>query len=211
MSSEKNAQRHPTGPGEEGWQAHKSSTTRQQILDAAVRCIVDIGYANTTTMKIAEYAGLSRGATLHHFPSKMDIIRATVDYLYDKRIRAFRKATGPLPPDADRVRDAVLAYWQHVNHPLFLAFFELSVAARHDAELADILVPAQKRFDDEWYRTAQELFPEWEGAPEAFDLALDLSQKLMEGIAISHLMHPSQADEKQLLEFLENQIRALMP
>jgi AcrR family transcriptional regulator len=88
----------------------------------------------------------------------MDIIRATVDYLYDKRIRAFRKATGPLPPDADRVRDAVLAYWQHVNHPLFLAFFELSVAARHDAELADILVPAQKRFDDAFVQLARSVY-----------------------------------------------------
>ncbi|MEM9530858.1 MAG: TetR/AcrR family transcriptional regulator [Pseudomonadota bacterium] len=201
----------PSGPGESGWQAYKSSSTRQQILDAAVRCIVDIGYAKTTTMMIAKAAGLSRGATLHHFPSKLDIIKATVDYLYDKRIRAFRAASSSLPRRKDRVKQAVKAYWQHVNHPLFLAFFELSVAARHDEELAAILHPAQKKFDAEWYTTALEAFPEWQSDENAFDLALTLSQTLMEGIAMSHLMHPRQKNEKALIKYLESQIRSLLP
>ena len=199
----------PSGPGQKGWQAHKSSSTRQQILDAAVQCIVKIGYANTTTMMIAKEAGLSRGATLHHFPSKLDIIKATVDFLYEKRIRAFRRSGRELPQDTDRVKMAVEAYWEHVNHPLFVAFFELSVAARHDEELRKILVPAQQKFDKEWYLTARETFPEWTDE-KAFNLALSLSQKLLEGIAISHMMHPRDNDPGQLLDFLEAQIRALL-
>ena len=111
----------PAGPGEKGWQAYKSSSTRQQILDAAVHCIVHLGYPNTTTMMIAEQAGLSRGATLHHFPSKNDIITATVEYLFEKRTRAFINATRSLPTDANRVKMAVRAYWERANHPLFLA------------------------------------------------------------------------------------------
>lgn len=201
----------PKGPGERGWQAYKSSSTRQQILDAAVRCIVKLGYANTTTMMIATEAGLSRGATLHHFPSKIDIIKATVDYLYEKRRRAVLNSAKQLPTDTDRVKLAVKAYWQQVNHPLFVAFFELSVAARHDDELRKILRPAQQKFDKEWYTTVQEAFPEWQHDPKAFSLAMSLSQKLMEGIAISHLMHPRDKNEEQLIAFLEDQIRELLP
>ena len=207
----KTAAKTPTGPGEEGWQAYKSSSTRQQILDAAVHCIVNIGYAKTTTMLIAEQAGLSRGATLHHFPSRNDIIAATVDVLFEKRIRAFRKSSQTLPARRDRVRQAVNAYWDHVNHPLFVAFIELSVAARNDADLRKILTPAQLKFDQEWYATAQDVFPEWQTDKAAFDLALSLSQTLIEGIAMSHLMHPRESDEAQLLEFLERQISALLP
>ncbi|MEM7284566.1 MAG: TetR/AcrR family transcriptional regulator, partial [Pseudomonadota bacterium] len=201
----------PKGPGERGWQAFKSSSTRQQILEAAVRCIVKLGYASTTTMVIAQEAGLSRGATLHHFPSKIDIIKATVDFLYEKRSRAVTNSASQLPKDSDRVKLAVEAYWQQVNHPLFLAFFELSVAARHDEELRKILRPAQTKFDAEWYAVCQEAFPEWQDDPQAFSLAMSLSQKLMEGIAISHLMHPRDKDEEQLLSFLEQQIRELLP
>ena len=201
----------PKGPGDVGWQAHKSSTTRDQILNAAIRCIVDNGYANTTTTKIAEIAGLSRGATLHHFPSKMDIIRAAVEFLHQKQLRAFRKSIAHIPNGSDRVISAVESYWAHVKHPIFVAIFELSVAARHDEDLADVLRPAQKAFDEEWYKTAQEVFPEWQSDPDAFDLALNLTQHLMEGMAISYLTH-SRSDKKEvLLEYLEECIRSLSP
>jgi AcrR family transcriptional regulator len=201
----------PRGPGDVGWQAQKSAATRDQILNAAISCIVDLGYSNTTTMKIAERAGLSRGATLHHFPSKMDVIRAAVDHLHEKRLRAFRVSIRSIPEDVDRVKIAVESYWEHVTHPLFVAFFELSVAARTDHDLREILRPAQQAFDDEWYRTAQELFPEWQADRPAFDLALNLTQQLMEGMAISFLTHARANNKNQLLEYLEERLRELSP
>lgn len=201
----------PQGPGESGWQARKSAATRDQIVSAAIRCIVESSYSKTTTMKIAEKAGLSRGATLHHFPSKMDIIRAAVDYLHEKRLQAFRRSIRELPADADRVRLAVQSYWAHVNHPIYVAFFELSVAARTDPELREILRPAQRAFDQEWYVTARDLFPEWQSDPKAFDLALNLTQQLMEGMAISYLTHAREDNKEQLLDYLEAKLRELKP
>ena len=199
------------GPGDSGWQAQKSAATREQIINAAIHCIVELGYCRTTTMKIAEEAGLSRGATLHHFPSKMDIIRAAVDHLHEKRLQAFRRSISEMPKKADIVRLAVQAYWAHVNHPIYVAFFELSVAARTDPELAQILRPAQLAFDQEWYVTARDLFPEWQSDPEAFDLALNLTQQLMEGMAISFLTHARGDDKRQLLHYLEQKLRELKP
>ncbi|MEM7502978.1 MAG: TetR/AcrR family transcriptional regulator [Pseudomonadota bacterium] len=201
----------PSGPGEQGWQAQKSAATRDQILSAAVRCIVELGYSRTTTMRIAERAGLSRGATLHHFPSKLDVIRAAVDYLHERRLRAFRKSVQTIPAGTDRIKAATDAYWAHATHPIFVAFFELSVAARTDKELRKILRPAQKAFDEEWYRTAQEVFPEWQSDPEAFDLALNLVQHLMEGIAISSMTHPRSDNHEVLHQYLEDKLRELAP
>ncbi|MEM8817533.1 MAG: TetR/AcrR family transcriptional regulator [Pseudomonadota bacterium] len=201
----------PSGPGEQGWQAQKSAATRDQILSAAVRCIVELGYSRTTTMKIAERAGLSRGATLHHFPSKLDIIRAAVDYLHERRLRAFRTSVTSIPQGTDRIKAATEAYWAHATHPIFVAFFELSVAARTDEDLRKILQPAQKAFDEEWYKTAQEVFPEWQSDKAAFDLALGLVQHLMEGIAISSMTHQRQPDLDRLRQYLEDQLRALAP
>ena len=50
-----------------GWQAQKSASTRTQIIEAAIKCFIECGYSRTTTTLIAEKAGLSRGAMLHHF------------------------------------------------------------------------------------------------------------------------------------------------
>ena len=194
-----------------GWQAQKSAATRNLIVEAAIKCFVELGYAQTTTTAIAEKAGLSRGAMLHHFPSKIDIVRAAVEYLHGKRLKAFRKAIQrPGPVQGDRVRQAVEAYWAHVRHPMFVAFFELSVAARTDKELAAILLPAQEAFEREWYKTAREVFPEWEGRDDAFDVALDLSRYVMEGMAVSFLTHKETERDKKLLRYLEEKLRELL-
>ncbi|MFT5349309.1 MAG: hypothetical protein ACI9MF_000120 [Gammaproteobacteria bacterium] len=92
-----------------------------------------------------------------------------------------------------------------------LPFFELSVAARHDDDLKDILDPAQSAFDKEWYLTAKELFPEWQSDPEAFDLALNLTQKVMEGMAINRLTTSGEDNNAALRNYLEESIRNLAP
>jgi len=209
--NENNPDRLPSGPGDSGWQARKSAATRNQIISSAIRCIVELSYPKTTMMKISEKAGLSRGATLHHFPSKMDIIRAVVGYLHEIRIDAFRRAIEDIPPDADMAHVAVRAYSAHVDHPIYVALFELGVAARKDSELKEILHPAQLAFDRQWYETAWDLFPEWHSDRKAFDLALNLSQQLMEGMAISNFTHAREYDKDQLLSYLEEKVRELKP
>jgi AcrR family transcriptional regulator len=192
-----------------GWQAQKSASTRLQIVEAALRCFVELGYSGTTTTVIASKAGLSRGAMLHHFPSKIDIVRAAVEHLHAKRLKAFRKSIDRLPRDESRPRRALEAYWEHVKHPMYVAFLELWVAARTDPELAAILAPAQDSFEREWYRTAVDLFPEWKDSGENFDLALDLVHYVMDGMAVSFLTHEHGEQEKRLLTYLENQLRTL--
>jgi len=192
-----------------GWQAQKSASTRTQIIEAAIKCFIDSGYSRTTTTLIAEKAGLSRGAMLHHFPSKLAVVRAAVEYLHAKRLRAFRKAVTKPILDGDHVRQSVEAYWQHVRHPMFVAFFELAVAARTDKELAEILRPAQEAFEREWYQAAVDSFPEWKGRGDKFDLALDLAHYVLEGMAISFLTHRETERDKRVIEYLDEKIREL--
>ena len=193
-----------------GWQAQKSASTRNLIVESAIACFVELGYAGTTTTAIATKAGLSRGAMLHHFPSKIDIVRAAVEHLHGKRLKAFRRAMSrAVPAGADRVMLGVQAFWDHVRHPMFVAFFELSVASRTDPELAGILRPTQESFEREWYRTAKEVFPEWEGRGEQFDLALDLTRYVMEGMAISFLTHQASDRDKRLLGYLADKLHEL--
>ncbi len=211
MNSERSTLPKPPGEAAEGlgWQAQKSASTRTQITEAAIRCFVEYGYSRTTTTLIAEKAGLSRGAMLHHFPSKLAVVSAAVEYLHAKRLRAFRKAVTRPTQDRDHIRQGVEAYWSHVRHPMFVAFFELAVAARTDKELAAILRPAQEAFEREWYDAAVEVFPEWKGRGEKFDLALDLARYVLEGMAISFLTHKETERDKRVLEYLEDKIREL--
>jgi AcrR family transcriptional regulator len=203
--------RRDASPETSSWQAQKSASTRTQIVEAAIKCFVDAGYSCTTTTLIAEKAGLSRGAMLHHFPSKIAVVRAAVEYLHAKRLRAFQKAVSkPTARGGDHVRQAVEAYWAHVKHPMFVAFFELAVAARTDKELAAILRPAQEDFEREWYESALELFPEWRGSGSGnFELGFDLSRYVLEGMAISFLTHKETERDKRVLHYLGEKLKEL--
>ena len=114
----------------EGWQAEKSALTRQAILEAAVRCFVEHGYANTTTAMIADEASVSRGAMMHHFPSRSAVMNAVVGYLHVRRLHEYRELMTDIDsPDETLTRDAIRMSvenaWKYVNLPSFVAYQEL--------------------------------------------------------------------------------------
>src|SRR5579872_479866 len=76
--------------------------TRAALLDAAIDCLVERGYAATTTIETARRARVSRGAQLHHFPTKAELMTAAVDRLLERRVADFRKAFADLPPGTDQ-------------------------------------------------------------------------------------------------------------
>ncbi|HEY8351167.1 MAG TPA: TetR/AcrR family transcriptional regulator [Sphingomonadales bacterium] len=189
------------------WRERRGAATREQILDAAVRAIVRHGYAALTTTMIADTANVSRGAMLHHFPSKDVIIRETIKYLFEKRMGAFRKMVGEIPAKDDRIRHSIEIFWKQVNHPYFIAFFELTVAARTDKSLLEMLAPCQKALEERGLELAQALFPEVDR--DRLALGLALSQAVMESLAFQRIRRqPTEAD-KRLIAYLEEQIRSL--
>lgn len=209
----RNARTGPTAAGKEiGRQAQKSASTRKMIVDAVLQCLIKYGYANTSTPRIADEAGLSRGAMMHHFSNRNTMIQAAIEYLHAKRLRAFRRAVSSLPETEPHLHDALMAYWRQVTHPLFVAFHELAVASRTDKDLERILKPAQAAFYREWYQLAVDLFPEWQSDRTSFILALNFVQSTLEGAAVRRLSHPmSGQEEEQLFDYLETCLRNLMP
>jgi AcrR family transcriptional regulator len=100
------------------------------------------GYAATTTARVAEMAGVSRGAQPHYFASKADLVAEAWSHLARRRIEAIRQAA---PADgADRYEAILDLIWEAHNGVIFAATIELWVAARSDPQLADALVEAER-------------------------------------------------------------------
>ncbi len=196
-----------------GLQAEKSANTRTTIIEAAIQCILKYGYANTTTLRIAEEAGLSRGAMNHHFSNRLTVMQSAVTHLLEKRIKAFKRASSDLPPVGNnRVRTALMAYWKQSNNPLNIVLNEMTSAARTDKELASILIPARRKFHKEWIKVAVVQFPEWQTDPKKFNIALHLTQNLLDGMFTNRLA--GDLDEEtanKLLDYLVDELRTLSP
>jgi AcrR family transcriptional regulator len=167
-----------------GKQARKSRATQRLIIDTTIKCLAKYGYHETTYIRISEESGISRGAMRHHFPSRADIMKTTIEQLHQKRLAAFRKASANIPEGISRTRASIDALWRHVNHPMFMVFIDLALAARKDRELAAIFGPAQRNFRQECYYAALDLFPEWLKHREQLRTAIDLSLYMMEGMVL---------------------------
>jgi AcrR family transcriptional regulator len=176
-------------------QEERSAAMRARLLDATVECLSELGYARTTTTEIAERAGVSRGAQLHHFPTKAELVTTAVDHLFEKRTEEFRKAFATLPAGIDRTAAAIDLLWSMVSGPTFHAWLELVVAARTDAELRKTVSAIGKRFGDNVDRTYRDLFPGGGAASPFFDLAPMFTFGLLQGMALDQM---SGADEAKV-------------
>src|SRR5271166_6202610 len=111
-------------------QEEKTAETRRRLLDAAIACLIERGYANTTTSEIAERAGLSRGAQLYHFPKKEELLTSAVEHLFELVAGEMKEKVGRLTDEDDRRSMAIDLWWEILNGPLMTAFVELVVASR---------------------------------------------------------------------------------
>ena len=80
-----------------------------------MQCLIDIGYAQTTTEKIAQKAGVSRGAMTHHFKSRAAVFwprrRSTspscAPLEYDEVIKGVGMPVEDVPPTLEDMRDTI--------------------------------------------------------------------------------------------------------
>src|SRR5271169_1029846 len=137
----------PTGTGFKPRlkQDEKTAETRRRLLDAAIGCLIERGYANTTTSEIAERAGLSRGAQLYHFPKKEELLTSAVEHLFELVAGEMKEKVGRLTDQDDRRSMAIDLWWEIFNGPLMTAFVELVVASRTDAYLRKSVAAANDR------------------------------------------------------------------
>ena len=165
-------------------QDEKTAETRRRLLDAAILCVVDRGYANTTTSEIAERAGLSRGAQLYHFPKKEELLSSAVGHLFQLMFTEIREKVGRLTDLNDRRAAAIEMLWEIANGPLTTAWIELVVASRTDSFLRESVRLVNDRLSELIDRSFKELFGRPESANGDYDLVPQIAMLILEAMAL---------------------------
>ena len=183
-------------------QAERSAATQARLLDAALDCLVELGYAGTTTTVVAERAGVSRGAQLHHFPTRAALVAAAVEHLYGRLTEAYQAGFARLPRGADRLRAAIDLLWSMFTEPRYAAVLELFTAARADAELRAHVRPIAERHQANVYHLARAYFPQAARLGTEFDAVLTLVLDAMQGMASTRIVHDHGASAAARLDVL---------
>lgn len=169
------------------WQQRKSAQTRLLLIEAAIDCLLEAGYAGLTTAAVAERCAVSRGAMHHHFPTRLDLVAAVVEHVFFQRMGQF--LTDYFDALAERGEELLVeiaseAHWRSVQTRWYAAYLELAVAARTDAELDARFTPAARQYDEVWTREMIEAFPNWQRHWEDLKLASDFTLAVHMGLLL---------------------------
>jgi AcrR family transcriptional regulator len=162
-------------------QEERTRLMRARLLEATVECLVERGFSGTSTTLVSERAGVSRGAQLHHFPTKNDLVVAAVEHLTEVRGAELAAAAEGLPTGPRRTRAVLQMLADHFTSPVFTAALELWVAARTDPALLAAVGPLELRVGREVHRLTVELLGAQEaraGVRELVQATLDLVRGL---------------------------------
>lgn len=110
----------------------RSSAARYALVNATLECLRDIGLARTSISEICQRAGLSRGALLHHFPHKNELLVASYVTWIDSKLNTLEQRIEAGASVQDEVRA-----WRAQTRENFPMSQEFYWALRNDADLRE--------------------------------------------------------------------------
>ena len=195
-------------------QEERTRAMRLRLMEATVECLVERGWSGTSTTLVSERAGVSRGAQLHHFPTKNDLVLAAVEHLSEVRGAELAQAAAGLPRGTRRTRAVLEMLANHFTSPVFTAALELWVAARTDPALHDAVAPLEQRLGREVHRHTVELLEADESRPGVREL-VQATLDLVRGLGLANTISDDAARRRRILDrwasTLDDRIRPRRP
>ena len=180
-------------------QEERTRAMRQRLLEATLQCLVEHGWSGTSTTLVSERAGVSRGAQLHHFPTKSALVIAAVEHIATVRRDELAEAAAALPRNQRRTREVLELLGEHFTADVFAAALELWVAARVDPQLLAAVEPLERQTGRETHRLTVEMLDVDESEPGAREL-VQATLDLIRGLGLANTISDDQARRKRILD-----------
>ncbi|MEP2783575.1 MAG: TetR/AcrR family transcriptional regulator [Pseudoruegeria sp.] len=153
-------------------QAERSAVTQHKILHASLTLIAERGLAHISTQDIARHADVSRGAMLHHFPTRSSLIQATYALMLHEEAERLREFARLLKAGQNRLKALTEYIWKRYQSGVFQVSMDyISEARVNKAELAYVT--------DESQRFNEALNDVWHVELAAFGCDADTRQTMM--------------------------------
>jgi AcrR family transcriptional regulator len=166
-------------------------------------CLFEYGYGATTTSKVAEKAGMSRGAMLHQFPSKADLMTFVVEETFARDVELYRQLLAGAEAPRERLVAYPAAVWEVLSRPSGIAVLEVLQGSRSDAHLARKLSPILDRIDETASAQLSREFPR--GPSRALR---QLIVGTMNGLAMMNVMGVNDQAVREAVPLLQTLLRS---
>jgi AcrR family transcriptional regulator len=174
--------------------------TRSTIVQATIEALAEVGYAATTTVEVQQRAGVSRGALLHHFASRGELMAAAVQEIGARRHADMVAAHAHTADRVVSLDDALSSLRRTFSSVSYGVEQELWSAARTDDELRRHVQPVEQRLGRQMKLGLDRLFaivPEPDRAT-----AIALSVTFVRGLAATDTMRSrARSSDVELQQF----------
>lgn len=181
-------------------QAERRQTTRESVLKAAMTVLVEDGYDKFTTTRVAETAGISRGAQENYFRTKNELVVAATRYTLTKAAEQARALASRTGRSTDPVERFLADSKSFFFSPTFLALTEIVAVSRHDLKLAKVNTPVVREFrriiNSIWIDALCEA-GYTRGSVEAF---VKMTHYLFRGLALTSIYQMGRSDYPKVLD-----------
>jgi len=175
-------------------QPAQSQRARQAFCNATIDSLVAVGYVETSLKRVARVAGFSKGAIQHHFPTKEDLIAATVDELLARTMK-------PLRAEPRNVAAALQEAWtRYINTPAYLALLEILIAVRTDPQLKQRVAGDLKAWDERLDEQTRDRYLAVSGDEFEAVMLLNMTRSFMRGLLMQEGYGVSQKDSARYVE-----------
>nr|QBF54085.1 cumate repressor/P2A/BlastR fusion protein [Cloning vector PBQB-MWTGFP] len=118
-------------------QAERAMETQGKLIAAALGVLREKGYAGFRIADVPGAAGVSRGAQSHHFPTKLELLLATFEWLYEQITERSRARLAKLKPEDDVIQQMLDDAAEFFLDDDFSISLDLIVAADRDPALRE--------------------------------------------------------------------------
>jgi len=187
-------------------QAERSAKMQAKILDAALKCICDLGLQSASTHEIARAADISRGALMHHYGSRNDLLKAAFGRILDDEVAMLTRFSENIIHDRSSLKPIIEYIWQRYRGGLFMVTVDYLSQARVDAWTLQSVTTEATRYNDK-------LNDVWDQILEEVDIPDDKRRSLMNqtmclirGMALQRIWRQ---DDQYFSDMLDDWINSL--
>ena len=188
----------------------RSARTKERIMRAALACIYDSGLQNTSTVDIAKRAKVSRGAMLHHYPSRQMLLIAAYAAHLDREVELLRARAEEYSSGQVTLEGFIDYLWSRFSQESFAITADFIVAARTDNDLKHQLARARNDYDtalqDIWRQFFLGSAQDEEQAMSVFALTISLFR----GLGLQKIMQTGPFQANELVEDWKSRLTVLL-
>lgn len=177
----------------------RSVETRERLIQATLDEIFEVGYHAATTQDIAARADVSRGALLHHFPARADLVLAAMEELLEDGTRQIKAMADEVQAGQGSLESFVEFLWRLFSGRFFYLSLEMITEARNDPELRERMIPVVKRFHQALDGIWSVFCHPARRPPHQAQVILNLTLCLVRGMGVQTVLRPEPGYYRELI------------